>query len=470
MKLTEETINNLKQSIMKYPTTVIALFLSILFLSIHAEAKKPKCGAQLIHAIIAKKDPAFFSKQAAKRQEAQQNFKYKQGAFMKTTAQVTIPVVFHIVLNQNQINAIGGIAGIQKRIDSQLIVINRDYGRRNADSTTIPSAFKARYANTGIQFCLARRKPDGTSTSGADIITLPSTTRKIEETNPSGQDLFYDAKFTNGAFNTWDPSAYLNIWVCNASLGNDTNGILGLTVPPYFPNTFGYNPNEVGIILNYRAWGKRSTGFEPFISGCDKGRTLTHELGHYFNLNHIWGDDNGSCPGDAGYSDDGINDTPIQKDENYGCPTFPSVSCSVSAPNGDMFMNYMDYCDDICLTMFTTGQVAVMQAEVSTGGESYSLTQNNNICNWPAAIPSLQGTTPIQVAPNPCTQYCNVSYNEQPTQISVINTLGIQVWSAAPSAIGNNNTLINTQTLASGIYYIHVQFKDAMQIQKIIIE
>jgi hypothetical protein len=455
---------------MKYPTKVIALFLSILFLSIHAEAKKSKCGAQLIHAIIAKKDPAFFSKQAAKRQEAQQNFQYKQGAFMKTTAQVTIPVVFHIVLNQNQINAIGGIAGIQKRIDSQLIVINRDYGRRNADSTTIPSAFKARYANTGIQFCLAHRKPDGTSTSGADIITLPSTTRKIEETNPSGQDLFYDAKFTNGAFNTWDPSAYLNIWVCNASLGNDTNGILGLTVPPYFPNTFGYNPNEVGIILNYRAWGKRSTGFEPFISGCDKGRTLTHELGHYFNLEHIWGDDNGACPGDAGYSDDGINDTPIQKDENYGCPTFPSVSCSVSAPNGDMFMNYMDYCDDICLTMFTTGQVAVMQAEVISSGESYSLTQNNNVCYWPAAISSLQGTTPIQVAPNPCTQYCNVSYNEQPTQISVINTLGVQVWSAAPSAIGNTNTFINTQTLASGIYYIHVQFKDAMQIQKIIIE
>ena len=455
---------------MKYPTKVIALFLSILFLSIHAEAKKANCGAQLIHAIIAKKDPAFFSKQAAKRQEAQQNFHYKQGAFMKTTAQVTIPVVFHIVLNQNQINAIGGTAGIQKRIDSQLIVINRDYGRRNADSTTIPSAFKARYANTGIQFCLAHRKPNGTATSGADIITLPSTTKLIEETNINGQDLFYDAKFTNGAFNTWDPTKYLNIWVCNASMGNDTNGILGLTVPPYFPSSFGYDPNEVGVILNYRAWGKRSTGFEPYISGCDKGRTLTHELGHYFNLEHIWGDDNGACPGDAGYTDDGINDTPIQGAENYGCPTFPSVSCSASAPNGDMFMNYMDYCDDICLTMFTTGQVAVMQAEVISSGESYSLTQNNNVCYWPAAISSLQGTTPIQVAPNPCTQYCNVSYNEQPKQISVINTLGVQVWSAAPSAIGNTNTFINTQTLASGIYYIHVQFKDAMQIQKIIIE
>jgi hypothetical protein len=455
---------------MKYPTKVIALFLSILFLSIFAEAKKANCGAQLIHAIIAKKDPAFFSKLAAKRQDAQQNYQYKQGAFMKTTAQVTIPVVFHIVLNQNQINAIGGTAGIQKRIDSQLIVINRDYGRRNADSTTIPSAFKARYANTGIQFCLAHRKPNGTATSGADIITLPSTTKLIEETNINGQDLFYDAKFTNGAFNTWDPTKYLNIWVCNASMGNDTNGILGLTVPPYFPSSFGYDPNEVGVILNYRAWGKRSTGFEPYISGCDKGRTLTHELGHYFNLEHIWGDDNGACPGDAGYTDDGINDTPIQGAENYGCPTFPSVSCSASAPNGDMFMNYMDYCDDICLTMFTTGQVAVMQAEVISSGESYSLTQNNNICYWPAAISSLQGTTPIQVAPNPCTQYCNVSYNEQPTQISVINTLGVQVWSAASSAIGNTNTIINTQTLASGIYYIHVQFKDAMQVQKIIIE
>jgi len=455
---------------MHYSTKVTALLLSIILLSPSTQAKKPKCGAHLIQAIITKKDPSFFSKQAINRQVAQQNFQNKQGAFMKTTAQVTIPVVFHIVLNQNQINAIGGTAGIQKRIDSQMMVINRDYGRRNADSTTIPSAFKARYANTGIQFCVAHRKPDGTSTSGADIITLPNTTKKIEETNTSGQDLFYDAKFTNGAFNTWDPSQYLNIWVCNASLGNDTNGILGLTIPPYFPNTFGYNPNEVGVILNYRAWGKRSTGFEPYISGCDKGRTLTHELGHYFNLNHIWGDDNGACPGDAGYADDGINDTPIQRDENYGCPTYPSISCSAGAPNGDMFMNYMDYCDDICLTMFTPGQVAVMQAEVASTGESYSLTQNNNICYWPASVANTQGATTIEIVPNPFSHLININYAEQPLAIRVLNTLGAIVFEINNVSIGTNTTLINTTPLSSGIYYLQVQFKEAMQTHKIIKE
>jgi hypothetical protein len=229
-----------------------------------------------------------------------------------------------------------------------------------------------------------------------------------------------------------------------------------------FEAQFEFRPLEPGygvtIDNNYFSSGTGCSGTgsgnitptAPF----NKGRTGTHEVGHWLNLRHIWGD--------ANCGNDQVTDTPTQQTSNYGCPSFPKVTCS-NGPNGDMFMNYMDYCDDICLTMFTTGQVAVMQAEVSTGGESYSLTQNNNICNWPAAIPSLQGTTPIQVAPNPCTQYCNVSYNEQPTQINVINTLGVQVWSAAPSAIGNTNTFINTQTLASGIYYIHVQFKDAMQ-------
>jgi hypothetical protein len=108
------------------------------------------------------------------------------------------------------------------------------------------------------------------------------------------------------------------------------------------------------VILN-SAFGNIGTATDPF----DLGRTTTHEVGHWLNLFHIWGDDGTGCKGS-----DLCPDTPNQASENYGKPAFPHISCK-NGPNGDMFMNYMDYVDDDAMMMFTSGQAARMNAALN---------------------------------------------------------------------------------------------------------
>ena len=109
------------------------------------------------------------------------------------------------------------------------------------------------------------------------------------------------------------------------------------------------------MVILHTAFGDTGTASAPF----DKGRTTTHEVGHWLNLFHIWGDDGTGCQGS-----DHCPDTPNQGSENYGEPTFPHVSCH-NGPNGDLFMDYMDYVDDKAMFMFTTGQATRMNATLN---------------------------------------------------------------------------------------------------------
>ncbi|MFN9958897.1 MAG: M43 family zinc metalloprotease, partial [bacterium] len=124
--------------------------------------------------------------------------------------------------------------------------------------------------------------------------------------------------------------------------------------------------------MDYLYFGTIGTATDPF----NKGRTATHEVGHWLNLRHIWGDDGTGCTGS-----DQVTDTPNAAGSNIGCPTFPRVTCS-NGPNGDMFMNYMDYTDDACMFMFSNGQVSRMQALFATGGARASLLTSNG-CGTP---------------------------------------------------------------------------------------
>src|SRR5690606_3410263 len=126
------------------------------------------------------------------------------------------------------------------------------------------------------------------------------------------------------------------------------------------------------------------------------GKTLTHELGHYFNLRHIWGDDNGACPGDANGRDDGIEDTPPQARETFGNPGYPLYDSCTDTGEGIMFMNYMDYTIDLAKHMFTTEQVALMQQEIAIDGPSFSLTRQPHLLKEGAVAPR-----EITVYPNP---------------------------------------------------------------------
>jgi hypothetical protein len=197
----------------------------------------------------------------------------------------------------------------------------------------VPDAFKPLATGMNIRFVLARTIRVNTKTRSF------STNDAVKQTRRGGSDPI-------------DPANYLNMWSCN--LGN---GVLGYA---QFP---GGNPATDGVVMLYSAFGSRAKySGGTYVSKYDLGRTATHEVGHWLNLRHIWGDDGTGCTGS-----DFVNDTPNQGGANYGCPGFPKTSCN-NGTNGDMFMNYMDYTDDACMYMFTGGQSSRAMAVFAAGG------------------------------------------------------------------------------------------------------
>lgn len=281
---------------------------------------------------------------AAKR-SALENFtqNWENNNQSKSAAVITIPVVVHVIYN----NATQNISDAQ--IQSQITVLNKDFRRLNADASNTPSVWQSIAADAGIEFCLASVDPNGASTTG---ITRTST--NVTAFSDNGDDM----KFTSsGGRDAWPRDKYLNIWVCNM-----TGGTLGFTQLPGGP------ASTDGVVVGFRYFGTTGTVIAPF----NKGRTATHEVGHWLNLYHTWGDDGGSCAGS-----DNVSDTPNQDDANYQCPSFPLTDgCSSSSP-GVMFMNYMDYVDDNCMNMFTNGQKTRMLACLN-GTRSAIL--NSNAC------------------------------------------------------------------------------------------
>ncbi|MCB0529504.1 MAG: T9SS type A sorting domain-containing protein [Saprospiraceae bacterium] len=260
--------------------------------------------------------------------------------------QVTIPVVVHVVYY----NSTQNISDAQ--ILSQIDVLNADFRRLNADAANTPSVWQSIAADCEINFCMAAQDPSGNATTG---IERRQTTVNGFSTNDNVK--FY----SSGGLNAWDRNKYLNLWVCNLS-----GGLLGYA---QFP---GGGASTDGVVCDYAYFGTVGVATPPF----HLGRTATHEVGHWLNCYHIWGDDGTSCNGS-----DGVSDTPNQADENYGCPSFPTISCS-NGPNGDMFMNYMDYTDDACMNVFTNGQKSRMQSLFNAGGARAALLTSNG-CDQP---------------------------------------------------------------------------------------
>lgn len=259
----------------------------------------------------------------------------QQHSAMKTTGTViNIPVVVHVVYNTSAQN----ISDAQIR--SQIDVLNEDFRKLNADRVNTPSAFSSLAADVEINFCLASKTPSGTATTG--IVRKSTTVTSFIDDDK--------VKYSSyGGDNAWNTSQYLNIWVCN--LGSD---LLGYAQFPGGPTATD------GVVMLYSAFGRTGTVYSPY----NKGRTATHEVGHWLNLRHIWGD--ASCGNDL------VGDTPTQQTSNYGCPSYPHRTCS-NTTSGDMFMNYMDYTNDGCMNMFTTGQKTRMQALFASGGARASL-------------------------------------------------------------------------------------------------
>ena len=248
---------------------------------------------------------------------------------------INIPVVVHVLYNSSVQNI------SDEQIFSQIDVLNEDFRRLNTDKVNTPYGFETNAADVEINFCMASTDPNGDVTSG--II------RKFTSANSFSSD--DGVKYNSyGGDDAWPSGSYLNIWVCN--LGG---GLLGYAQFPGGPDS------SDGVVVNYNSFGRDFSTDAPY----NKGRTTTHEVGHWLNLRHIWGDS--SCGNDF------VSDTPTQQTANYGCPSFPNYSCSNNLI-GDQFMNYMDYTDDACMNMFSIGQKDRMKSLFASGGERESLT------------------------------------------------------------------------------------------------
>jgi hypothetical protein len=334
---------------------------------------------------------------------------------------VTIPMVVHVLYNANEEN----ISDAQ--ILSQVDELNKDYSKLNDNfESVVPDAFKAVAASCNIQFCLASTDPNGAPTTGI--------TRTFTNTTQFQQDDAVKHSATGGHDN-WDPTRYLNIWVCN--LGG---GLLGYAT---FPADLQADPSNDGVVILYKAFGNTGVLFPPY----DLGRTATHEIGHWLNLRHIWGD--------ANCGDDFVEDTPTQQDANNGCPTFPHVTCNNGA-NGDMFMNFMDYTDDACMALFTNGQNTRIEATLN-GSRAGLL--NSGACTVSTAVPEIAGNGSIALYPNPNNGQFTVqipSAGFVNPDVYVFDRIGKNLGGVQVTDVTPNSINLKLNNHPAGVYFVTI--------------
>lgn len=320
-------------------TTVSALFLSF---GIFAQQNVIRCytveneAERLANGQRIETDAEF------ERWMAEKLLAYKNQRNQPELEVYTIPVVFHIFYR----NASENISDDQ--ILSQLDILNEDFGRYNPDTGNTPVAFRPVASNTGIQFCMAQRDPQGNPTNGIMRYSYPSGTTFSQSTMNN----------TYKPLTVWNTNDYLNIWV--APLGGGLLGYAQFPTGSGLPGLSGSGSATTdGVVLLHTSVGRPPAN--PFGGIYNGGRTATHEVGHYLGLRHIWGD--GGCS-----VDDFCSDTPTSDAANYNCPT-THVSCGTV----DMVQNYMDYTQDNCMNLYTLNQTDRMRVVMQNSPRRASL-------------------------------------------------------------------------------------------------
>ena len=349
---------------------------------------------------------------------------------------IIVPVVVHVLYNTSDQNI------SDQQVLSQIVSLNNDYRRLNADTVNTPAPFKSVAADIRIQFCLAKVDPQGRNTTGI-IHKYTSATQFLAD-----DQMKFSSK---GGDDAWDATKYLNIWVCNLF------GLtLGYAVMPGGP------PANDGVVVCYDCFGTVGNVVAPY----NKGRTLTHEIGHWLGLRHLWGD--------AYCGDDGIADTPPQETSNSYCPTFPHLSsCSING-FGDMYMDYMDFTDDGCMNMFTQDQKAEMRSLFALGNVRNSFL-NSSVCDSSNAEAGPLPTLPLPISlkittfPNPFINTVTVASNDESSVVGkVLKLYNIEGKLFVSQIIQSQNTVLQLGYLPSGMYILKIESSSGSSVFKLI--
>ncbi len=435
------------------------LFASMgMFAYSYAQESQKVCGQELMIQQAVKNDPSFMTR----LYKAEADAAMLPLAGQKTTAQSAVPVVFHLLLTQYQFNSMGGEAGIKARINSQLAVLNKDYQRLNPDNANVPADFMPLVGNPGIEFKLATVDANGNATPGFDYKIITNGA------NFDANGACKDAKYaSSGGIDIWNPDRYYNIWVC--TIAPITGGsVLGVATPPA-GSLITFAQAEQGTVLDYRAFGEKGATqvVGPFYPAAGRGRTLTHESGHFFNLYHTFGV-YGAC------STDFVGDTPNQEAATNGCPAFPLVDACTTTSPGVMFMNFMDYSNDDCMNMFSQGQVTRMQQTFAANGPRAELFSHPELTT-PMAPTGVKETAALDhslnISPNPGNGFfvLQVKGGYNLKNVMVVDGMGKEIFRANGNDLSAMNNMIDISRQPNGMYFVKCIFDEGTVTEKVIV-
>ncbi len=346
---------------------------------------------------------------------------------------IDFPVVFHVLYFNSTQNLPDSV------LQHQLDVLNEDFNATNADIVNVPAVWQPLIGDMDITFTLATTDPQGNPSTGIERRQTTSVT--FPQTNAHS--------FAAGGLDPWPDSNYINIWVYNLP-----SALLGFaTFPDANPSTLQY------LDMDYIMIGRNDPNNQaPY----NLGRITTHEMAHFFGLQHIWGDDGSACTGT-----DNIADTPNQADENYGNPgvgTIITDACTPTAP-GVMWMNYLDFTDDAAMCFFTQGQVVAL---------------HNNINTYFPSFGNLAGIRPIfaedqsrySVFPSPSAtgifQVNRKDYNAT-TSVEVYDLQGRGLMPSQYFENGSTTMQIDLSAYPDGIYSVVIRSGEVMETKRVVI-
>jgi hypothetical protein len=403
------------------------LLLLLCFLSICAFSQEPieaeeQCGT----AVPTQQWDEWFNKEVEKYKANLQTGKAKMINY-------TIPVVVHVIHYNNPVGTYPNIS--QAQVVSQINAMNADFAGVGYNYTNCPAPFTGLIANTGIQFCLALTDPLGQTLAEPGINRIDAQANGWINPNT----LNTTAAIQNFVNNTvkpasiWDPTRYFNIWICTKATDS---GLLGYATFPAGTSLTGIPGGLTGTATSDGVWCYSKIFGQlngTLWASFNKGKVMSHEVGHWLGLRHMWGD--GNCLTDF------CNDTPWHKAPTASsgpCKTFPYLvnECGPGqSPNGRMFMNFMDYSDDDCMYMFTPDQTARMQTAMSQCPFRNQL-GTHGLCNTSPPIPS-PAESVFELKANPC-----IGIPFTPSNTSTGGPSPTFTWMSIPSASFNPNPYV----------------------------